>query len=473
MTKSVMDYYELRKVLSRVIPREKPLFFQKQKVHIAKTKGRKTGYQEYKLNQAKWVKQEKLLNDQEINSFIEISCRAAACPMPLNLDVWDGITCPYNCKYCFANTFRASLYTSFFDNSKTLGLRHCLPTKYKKEMDKLFQYRDYDPHDAPSSHAKAIAMRLPIRFGIRFEDFIQAEKRQGISLELLKYLGEHKYPLMINTKSDLIGEDAYIEALSKTRSAVHMTLITSNNTILKTLEPGAPSYKRRLTAMKNLVSVGIRVVARIEPYLVFVTDHKDDVERYIEDMQNIGVKNITFDTYSYTARNPGIRQSFKNVGIDYDRLFLLGCDSQASGSLLLGSFMQMFRDRGFSCSTFDMGNVPDNNQSICCEVGDWFGSGFNYGCSVMAARFIQSRKGKPTTWKQFHRYVESKGGFLSDALEQEVQYLWNAEGTLDAYSHSWARGMEAVGYERGIVWSWQDTDFRQEIYDNINRDFGI
>ena len=127
----------------------------------------------------------------------------------------------------------------------------------------------------------------------------------------------------------------------------------------------------------------------------------------------------------------------------------------------------MFRRKGFSCSTFDMGNAPDNDQDVCCEVGDWFGDGFNYGCSVMAARFIQSRKDRPTTWKDFHKWVESKGGFLSEALEREVYQLWNVIGTQDAYSHSWARGMEAVGYDKGVVWIWRDTDFRQDIYNNI------
>lgn len=467
-----MDYYELRKALSRIVPRERPLFFDKQDTSMVREKGRKKDYREYKLDQSKWVKQERLLNDQEVNSFIEISCRAAACPMPLNLDVWDGLLCPYGCKYCFANAFRASLYTAFFDNSKTMGLRHCNPSKYKKELDKLFQFRGRDPHDVSNSIAKAIAMGLPIRFGIRFEDFMREEQRQGVSLELLKYLGDHKYPLMINTKSDLVGTDEYAKALSRTRSAVHVTLISCNNDILRALEPCAPSYEERLGAMKTLASAGVRVVARIEPYLVFVNDRREDVERYMEEVWAAGVRNITFDTYSYTAKNPGIRQSFKNLGVDWDRIFTLGCDSQAIGSLLLGSFIEMFRQRGFSCSTFDMGNVPDNNQGVCCEVEDWFGTGFNYGSTVMAARFIRSRKGQPTTWKDFKGWVEDKGGFLSEALEREVHQLWNGEGN-DAYSHSWARGMTAVGYDRGIVWAWRDTDFRRDVYDNITRTIGV
>jgi hypothetical protein len=109
------------------------------------------------------------------------------------------------------------------------------------------------------------------------------------------------------------------------------------------------------------------------------------------------VRNITFDTYSYTAHNQGIRQSFINNGFDWDRIFHIGCESQGFGSILLGKFMDLFREKGFSCSTFDMGNVPDNDDNICCEVGDLFKNyGFNYGCTVYAARMIAKRgkKGK-------------------------------------------------------------------------------
>ncbi|MCH8326631.1 MAG: hypothetical protein IIB83_08775 [Bacteroidetes bacterium] len=59
------------------------------------------------------------------------------------------------------------------------------------------------------------------------------------------------------------------------------------------------------------------------------------------DIKDAGVQHITFDTYSYTAKNPGIKQSFINAGIDYERTFLVGCDSQALGSLMLGEFMKM------------------------------------------------------------------------------------------------------------------------------------
>ena len=599
-----MNYYELRSLVSHIVPRMTQLTDRGRHQGAVQEKGRKVGYKEFKLAEHKWVKQERLLNVEEINSFAEISCRAAACPIPLNLDVWDGLLCPYNCRYClcgdsqismadgttkpireiqtgdkvlgwvqgkvvkdivthlfpirkapvmkikaggrvlfitdnhevltsnrgwveagklhlgdflfnlqeenprfytflipiksieparedpievynfetlhthtyfadgflvhncFANAFRASLYTAFFDNSKTMGMRHCNPDKFKRELDHLMKFRGNDPHSINNDVAKAFAMEMPVRLGIRFEDFMEEEAKEGISLQLLQYLAKQEYPVMVNTKSALIGTEPYVKALvdNKAKAAVHVTLISSSNKLLSLIEPGAPSYEQRIGAMAALVKAEVRVVARIEPFLPFVNDDKEDVDKYMKDMKRIGVKNITFDTYSYSANNPGIRQNFLNCGIDWERIFTIGCDSQALGSLLLGKFMEMFRENGFSCSTFDMGNVPDNNQSICCEVNDWFRkSGFNYGCSVMATRFIMEDSGQ-VSWSQFEEWVDENGGFLSPALKQDVHELWNMEGN-EAYSHAWARGMEAVGWdENGMIWQYQDkTDFRMEM----------
>jgi len=461
-----MDYWTLRKNVSKIVPRMTQLFRERKKVRAVREKGRKSGYKQYNLRTREWVKQERLLNTEEVNSFAEISVRAQACPMPLNLDVWDGLICPFACKYCYANAFRASLYTAFFDNSKTMGFRHCNPSYYKGELDKLMKHRGKDPQSVPQDVPRAIAMEIPMRLGIRFEDFLRNEEKEGISLELLRYLAQEDYPVMINTKSDLVGHEDYLEALGSNegRTAVHVTVISSNDQILKTLEPGAPPFDKRVEACERLAGAGVRPVARIEPYLVFLCDSPDEVEEYMERMWEAGVRHITFDTYSYTAHNPGIRQDFINCGVDFERLFLLGCDSQGLGSLLLGKFMELFRERGFSCSTFDIGNAASNSQTICCEVGDWFQGGWNYGCTVIAARFIKSRGTQPTRWKDFVEHVEEHGGFLSEALRMDVHRLWNVEGN-EAYASNWCQGIEPVGAdEDGIVWHYlEGDDFRERL----------
>ena len=467
-----MNYWELRKAVCKIVPRTTQLFSSNRKSEIVREKGRKKNYSQFNLRHNEWRKQERLLNTEEINSFLEISVRAAACPMPFNLDIWDGLTCPYNCIYCFANSFRASLYTAFFDNSKTMGLRHCNPDYYIKEMDKMDRFRKMNKPELAKTTGinKAFGLEIPVRMGIRFEDFLRNEGRHGVSLKMLEYLKDIEYPVMINTKSNLVGTDAYVKALAdnKARTAVHITMITNNEEVSKKLEPGAPTYAQRLEALKILNDAGVRAIPRIEPYLFLLTDEPDYVYKYMDDIWNAGARNITFDTYSYTANNSGLRQSFINEGYDYDRMFLAGCDSQPFGSLLLSKFMEMFRERGFSCSTFDMGNVPKNDQDICCEVSDWFKGGWNYGCTVMAARFITFRKGKNTSWKDFEFYVRVHGGFLSEELKDEVKHLWNLEGNY-AYSHSWAAGLTAVGKdEDGLIWKYmKEIDNRETLIQNL------
>ena len=109
-----------------------------------------------------------------------------------------------------------------------------------------------------------------------------------------------------------------------------------------------------------------------------------------------------------------------------------------------------------------MGNVRTNDQSICCEVTDWFKGGWNYGCTVMAARFIIDRNGLPTTWGQFEEWVITNGGFLSQEIRMDVKKLWNLEGNV-AYSHRWAVGVVPVGRdENGLIWKAESTDLHED-----------
>jgi len=462
-------YWELRRSVAGLVPRRSLLApLGKAKTGAVREKGRKSNYHQFDLKDREWKKLERLLNTEEVNSFLEISLRAAACPMPLNLDTWDGLRCPFGCIYCYADARRASLYTAFFDNSKSVGIRHCNPDFYKKRLDAIF----YGKESSSNPVSRAVAQRIPMRFGIRFEDFTGAERRTGVALEMLQYLGSLQYPVMINTKSALLGRDPYVRALADNpaRAAVHMTLISSDDSILSKLEPGAPKFRARLLAMKQLVQAGVRVVARIEPYIVFLTDSRDAVGEYMEEIREAGIRHITFDTYSHTANlNPGIRNAFERKGFDFERLYLLGCDSQPLGSLLLGEFMRMFQAEGFSCSTFDLGNAPLNSQTICCEVGDWFEEdGFNWGSAVTAARFIMEKSPEPVRWKDFDEMVTTRGRWLSEPLYKSVKALWNMRGNT-AYSIDWVPGLVPAGWDPdGVVWKYEPrTDFRRKMLEGL------
>ena len=464
------NYWELQKDMEKIVPRLSKL--SGKDVYTMKEKGRKSNYHQFDITSGEQVKLERLLDAENINSFAEVSLRAQSCPMPLNIDVWDGLKCPYACRYCFADYFRHSLYTSFFDNGKTLGLRNCAPEAYKAELDKLFKHRG-EKLEGENETLNAVRLDIPMRLGIRFEDFPPVEKLKGVSLELLQYLGRNKYPVMINTKSDLPGEDSYLKALADNpaKAAIHFTLISSDETFLKGMEPGAPSFKKRIAAAKRLVEAGVRVVARIEPWMIFINDNKEQVDEYISQLKWAGIRHMTFDSYSYSAYSKGIAQNFHNIGLDFERMFLLSSDSQWLSSYLLGKFIEYFRQQGIEASTFDQGNVAYNDDWICCSVGDWFKdtAGFNWGSGVIAIKFIQSRKGQKTSWKDFVDFVETKGGFLSQSLKKQVQLLWNGEGDA-AWPIYWAKGIEAVGHdEHGVLWAFNTSeyDYREALLENI------
>jgi len=139
-------------------------------------------------------------------------------------------------------------------------------------------------------------------------------------------------------------------------------------------------------------------------------------------------------------------------------------EAQWLGSLLLSKFMTFLREFGMSCSTFDFGSATENDDSICCEVGDAF-KGFSYGNSIMALRYIVQQAGKPVTWEDYENHVETHGGWLSDAIRADVFGSWNLSGNA-AYFLDWGRGLERFGVdEKGRqVWVFNRShDFREEM----------
>jgi len=459
-----VNYYELRKVVEKIIPRKSILEPLEKVTSLVKEKGRKVNYKQFNLETNEMVPLQRMLNEEEITNFLEVSLRAAYCPMPLNADVWDGLKCPYRCRYCYADSFRASLYTAFFDNSKTLGLRYCKPDFFKAELDNLLNGK------GKGENAKAMSLRIPIRIGIRFEDFFPLEGKRGVAKELLKYLADVNYPVMINTKSNLVGREDYVSELARNKSgaAVHITMLSADDVLNRELEPGAPTFTERLQGAKALSDAGIRVVARIEPFMVFVNDEKDRVDEYCERIWEAGVRYITLDTYSYSANNPGIRRGMEVQGLDFERMFLLMSDAQWLGSLLLNRFTDYLREKEFKCSTFDFGSVPDNDDDICCCVDDWFDGGYNAGNVLTAVRYIVKKKG-PVTWGEYESWVETQGGFLSAALRRMVYESWNLAGN-PAYVPYWCRGIEPVGQdnEGRLVWCfYEGKDLREEMLESV------
>jgi hypothetical protein len=120
-----------------------------------------------------------------------------------------------------------------------------------------------------------IESRLPLRIGAVTDCFQKyMESRTHAGLEILKILTEAKYPGQIVTKSDLLGEDEYVNAMRENRDnlLIQFSVTTASDQISSRLEPRAPRSSRRLKALARLVHEGFFTAVRINPLFPIYPD---------------------------------------------------------------------------------------------------------------------------------------------------------------------------------------------------------
>jgi DNA repair photolyase len=462
------NYWQFRDAVARrFFPRESALCQPLQEAF--RPKGRKTHYREFNLAVGGWTPRKRVLSEGRMKHFLELSVNASFCPMPLNLDVWDAPRCPFGCIYCFADRYRESLYTSFYDEVKK-SLRFCSKEFLKEKLDKWMKNLKKLPEEAESPIGKLIAMRVPIRFGIRFENFLPREVKEGISLYVLQYLRDRDYPIMVNTKSDIPGRDEYLAAMveNKGGAALHMTLLTANPDLAGRLEPHAPGVAARLATIKRLTAAGIQVVARHGPFLPFITDGREDLDLYAQSLLEAGCKDVTIDPCHPGSYSDSVHRKFLEAGLDGRSSVRSMSTTQFFQAALLDKYVEELRQRGMKVSASMLQFVSSNAYPVCCASTPVFGDRYSHGCTLSAVRFIADSP-SPVSWKDYSRWVHQYGGFLSADIERQVRQAWNMQpesGALDLWA-SCLRVVSDTG--EGLVWSKEvgNLDYQHVAWENL------
>lgn len=94
------------------------------------------------------------------------------------------------------------------------------------------------------------------------EPLMWMDQKYGVTKQLLEEAFDT--PLTVKTRSDLIATDNYIEKLNPSKHEVEMHILTPNEEIGKIVEPGAPSMKRRMLAIKKLIETGVPVRMKVD-----------------------------------------------------------------------------------------------------------------------------------------------------------------------------------------------------------------
>lgn len=104
------------------------------------------------------------------------------------------------------------------------------------------------------------------------------EKKYGITREAVRLLTEKGITYSILTKSDLVLRDIDLFKAAGTKCSIGISLSILSEDLRRRFEPGAATVSRRLNALKELHTSGIRTYVFIGPILPLVTDVEALVE---------------------------------------------------------------------------------------------------------------------------------------------------------------------------------------------------
>ena len=187
------------------------------------------------------------------------------CSMPMSMDTYSR--CSYNCLYCF----------SFFQKSHTTkGYLTGQPRSVNPEkVIALFENAAVNNTAAANKtdvqFFKYIQDRRIMQWGGLADEFDEYERRNGVTLELLRYFDKIDYPLSFSTKAAWWTEDSrYMELFARHTHNWHVkiSIITADPEKARKIERGVPSPQERLAVIKRLADIGIHVTLRLRPFII-------------------------------------------------------------------------------------------------------------------------------------------------------------------------------------------------------------
>ncbi|MFA5965515.1 MAG: PA0069 family radical SAM protein [Sphingomonas sp.] len=186
-----------------------------------------------------------------------IITRNASPDIPFDRSINPYRGCEHGCIYCFARPSHAFHDLSpGLDFESRLFAKPSAPTLLRAELAK----KGYIP--------------APIAFGTNTDPYQPIEEQWRITRACIEVLAACDHPLTITTKSDRVTRD--IDLLGP-MAAKGLVLVVVSVTSLQprvamTVEPRAPTPRRRLAAVRKLADAGIPTYVSISPVIPAITD---------------------------------------------------------------------------------------------------------------------------------------------------------------------------------------------------------
>jgi DNA repair photolyase len=137
---------------------------------------------------------------------------------------------------------------------------------FKPEAARLLEAELSNPRYVP----------VPIHIGGDTDSYQPAERKLGITRQVIEVLARFNHPFSIITKSALILRDLDLMGPMAERGLVRaaVSITTLDRRLARAMEPRAATPERRLTAVRGLVSAGVPVTVMFAPVIPGLNDHE-------------------------------------------------------------------------------------------------------------------------------------------------------------------------------------------------------
>ncbi|MCS7131416.1 MAG: radical SAM protein [Hadesarchaea archaeon] len=186
------------------------------------------------------------------------------CPSKYSFDPYTG--CAHRCLYCYITSYIPRAF-------------ECRP---KEDLLKRLE-RDL----------RKIDKRRIISMSNSSDPYPPIEAELKLTRACIELFAREGCRLLVITKSDLVARDA--DLLAEMGAVVSVTITTLSDKTCKRLEPGAPSPKRRLAALRRLADREVPTAVRLDPLIPGINDI--DIEKIIEAAVDAGASHVTSSTY--------------------------------------------------------------------------------------------------------------------------------------------------------------------------------
>lgn len=226
------------------------------------------------------------------------------CSMPMTFDQYSR--CSFDCLYCF----------SFFQR----GLKKYNPQSTDTEIYTEMPPTKIDINDfkgifsgKKSEFSQYVADRIPFQWGGLSDPFDMFEKKQGLGLELLKFLHELRYPICFSTKGTWwIKDDRYSQLFRGNDFwNVKVSIINLDANKARKMERGCPSPQNRLEGIRLLTSgdtgqggKGLLggVTLRLRPFIIGYSDTNGEYLDLIHQAAQNGASAVSTEFFCMEGR---------------------------------------------------------------------------------------------------------------------------------------------------------------------------